>query len=190
MKKIALFLIVLTFAFTAQAQLTKGNWIIGGNATYSKNASKGTDAGNSKIRALDILGNIGYFPLPKFATGLILNTLFTKQKLPQSNTGSTQNNLGGGVFIRYYFLKESNRINVFTDEGLVYSVLKTKTAGTHFNDFKSLSYYFSAGTVVFVNSSVGAEFIVSYNRSKAVKFDSRGETLQFRVGLQFYLENQ
>lgn len=194
MRKILLYIIFTSFSFVAGAQITKGNWLIGGNMSYAKNNSEGTDATNSKSREINVSGNIGYFPFSKFATGLLLNTFLSKARFPQVNgttVTNTQNSFGGGVFARYYFLKEDNRVNVFTDEGVIYSSLKSKTTGSQSDDeFKSINYYLSAGTVIFLNTSVGAEFIVSYNRSKAYKFDSKGETLRFKIGLQFHLEKE
>lgn len=194
MKKILMYIIVLCFSFKANAQITQGNWLIGGNISYAKKNSEGANASNSKTRAIDISGNIGYFPFSKFATGLLLNTFLSKVKNPQidgTTTIATQNSLGAGVFARYYFLKEDNRVNVFTDEGVIYSSLKVKNSGIQMGDeFTSLDYYLSAGAVIFLNASVGAEFIVSYNRTKAYNFDSRGETLQFKIGLQFHLEKE
>jgi hypothetical protein len=194
MRKILLYIIFFCFSVNASSQITQGNWLIGGNISYVKNNSEGTDATNSKSREISVSGNIGYFPFSKFATGLLLNTYLSKAKYPRENGPndvSTQNSFGGGVFARYYFLKEENRVNLFTDEGVIYSSLKVKNSGVQTGDlFKTLDYYLSAGTVIFLNTSVGAEFIVSYNRSKAYKFDSRAESLQFKIGLQFHLEKE
>jgi hypothetical protein len=181
------------FVTNSYSQLSKGNWLVGGSISYSKENSRGTDAVDSKGRNIDISGNVGYFIVSKFAAGIRLNSFFSKQNYPQIDgtySANTQNNLGIGPFVRYYFLKEDNTINIFSDEGIIYSALTVKTPNTEKSHFNSFQYYLSGGAVVFLNSSVGIELVLSYYNTKAIKYDSKGESFQFKVGLQFHLEKE
>jgi len=193
MKKLAVLFLFSVFIIKSHSQITKGNWLVGGSMAYSKENSSRNDVVNRKERTIDVSGNVGYFIVPKLTGGIRLNSFFSKQKYPQidgSYSTISQNNLGVGPFARYYFLNAENQINIFTDEGILYSVLRIKSTSTQKSYEKTLKYYFSGGAVIFLNTSVGIELILSYNNTKVIKYDSKGESVQFRVGLQFYLEKE
>ncbi len=125
--------------------------------------------------------------------GIKLGAKLDKVKIPQVNgTNNTLigNQLGIGPFIRYYFLNINNRVNVFSDASAQYSFITSKSTGSIENKFKSIDYSIFVGSVIFLNSSVGLEFLLGYNNSKALDIDSRGEALQLRVGLQIHLEKE
>lgn len=189
--KILFLAFVLFFIFySAQGQLTKGNWLTGGSLAYSKSESAGSDATNSKTSVLGISSNVGYFFRTKVALGFILNAQFTSEKYPQVNgTINTirQNKYSIGPFIRYYFLNQDNRVNLLSQVGLTYSILSNKSIGSVDNKFKSVDYSIDAGPVIFFNSSVGMEFLIGYNSSNAVDFDSRGRSIKFKIGFQIHL---
>ena len=193
-KNKGLFLIDFFLSASTQAQLTKGNWLVGGNFSYLKDKSGGVDAVNSNSRTITVSPNIGYFAFDKFASGLRLNLAFTKQKYPEVNGTSysiSQNLLGAGPFLRYYFLDREKRINVFSEGNFEYSVLFINNGLSAPQDnFKSLRYGLSAGSVIFFNSAVGLEFIGSYTHSSAVEADSKGESIAFKIGFQIHLEKE
>ncbi len=191
MKKITTALLMtLIFYLDSNGQITKGNWLVGGNFSYSGAKSKGNDAVNSKTRNIDIVSNVGFFLHDKIAAGIKLNTAFSKQKYPQvdgSTNSIVQNKYGIGPFLRYYFLNAENRINIFSDVNANYSVTSNKS-----NDVRSkeIDYSFFAGAVVFLNTSVGMEFLLGYNNSNAVNADAVGESIQFKIGFQIHLEKE
>jgi hypothetical protein len=191
MKKITILVLVTFFlSINSKGQITKGNWLLGGNLAYSKLNSEGNDAINSKSRNIDIMSNIGYFLYDKLAAGIKLNTLSSKQKYPQVNgTYNTivQNRIGIGPFIRYYFLGTDERVNIFSDAGILYSYLSNRSTSSV---EKSLEYSISAGTVIFLNTSVGLEFLLAYNNTKVFNIDAKGETFQFKIGFQIHLEKE
>ena len=127
----------------------------------------------------------------KLAAGIRVSTVFTKDNYPQTNGGNNstiQNLFGAGPFIRYYFLDKQKQINIFSDANISYSLLTSKNTGGQTNKFKTLDYSVSAGSVIFLNSAVGLEFILGYNNASAYEYDSKGEKFSFRIGFQIHLE--
>ncbi len=191
MKKLFFFAGLIMFFTNAKSQLTKGNWLMGGTGSYSRQKSSGADATNSRRRLIELKPNIGYFFTDKFATGLRTDITLTKDKYPQTDgteTEAVQNSFGLGPFVRYYFLNAENRFNIFSDADLLYSNLTVKGTGRAQSSFKTLAYTLSAGGVAFLNSSVGLECMVSYYGSNAFDYDAKGKTISFRIGFQIHLE--
>lgn len=181
---------ILIFCLTivTRSQITKGNWLVGGNLSYSKSNSKGVDATNSKGRNIDVTSTIGHFLYDKLAAGIKLNTIFSKQKNPEiDGTYSTniQNSIGIGSFVRYYLLEFDNRINIFPEASILQSFLSNNITD---KVEKTWAATVSAGTVIFLNSSVGLEFLFSYNHIKVLEIDSKGNVFQFKIGFQIHLE--
>ncbi len=78
-KSILLFFIAFIFYNNADSQITKGNWLVGGNASFLFTNSN-TGGINSKVNKIDIAPDIGYFFIDKFAAGVRLsyNRHYTK----------------------------------------------------------------------------------------------------------------
>jgi len=69
-KNKGLFLVALFLSGIAQAQLTKGNWLVGGNASYSSTQSENAASTTTTNRkSLTAEPDIGYFFFDKFAVG-------------------------------------------------------------------------------------------------------------------------
>ncbi|MCO5237936.1 MAG: hypothetical protein M9904_14575 [Chitinophagaceae bacterium] len=181
MKKIIL-LLFITSAFynIADCQITKENWLVGGNAAFSQLQSSSRSAAQSKRTSFQITPLVGYFLWDKFAAGLNPSLTYVS-----NNVGSTNTIINIGPFIRYYFLNEENIINLFAESGYAYGSItgKGQEKGQHLNTFS-----FSGGPVIYFNSSVGLEFIIAYNTTKAVGFSGNNSKLQFGIGFQIHLE--
>jgi Outer membrane protein beta-barrel domain len=192
MKKTILLIITASiFINNANSQITKGNWMVGGNFNYSKSKTSGTYASDKKFREIDVLPSIGYFAFNKTALGIKAKLYFTKEKLPQPNgteISSVQNNLGIGPFARYYFLPAEKMVNVYLEGNTFYKETTVKSPGSTNAKFKAFDYSFVGGLVLFLNSSVGIEFSLGYYNSKAINLDGRGEDLKFGIGFQIHLE--
>jgi hypothetical protein len=187
-------MVIVTFItiYTANCQVSKNNWLLGGNLSYSKSKSKGLDAVNSTIRTIDLMPNVGYFVLDKFVIGVKPAIQLRKELNPQldgSITTNTTTSFGIGPFVRYYFLDKDNRINIFSDIGGNYNTVTHKSSIIDYK-YISLDYSLFAGTAIFLNSSIGLEFMLGYVNSRDLEFDARGEIFQFRIGLQIHLEKQ
>ena len=191
MKTITCIVLTILFSTASMAQLTKGNWLMGGNASYSAQKSRGQNTIVSDTKLLDIQSNVGYFIIDKLAGGLIINGQLYHIKYPQPD-GSIgeewRNSIGTGPFIRYYFLSTDNRINIFSAANFLYTFNWGKSSYTSTYNDNASSYEISGGAVVFLNTSVGAEVSLGYNKKSYTDFDSKGEGIVFRIGFQIHLE--
>ncbi|CAN5369439.1 hypothetical protein BH23BAC2_BH23BAC2_20450 [soil metagenome] len=171
------FLLSLTFSLTAHAQITKGNWLVGGDASFNSTTVHDSDGNETgKAHGIRIYPNIGHFFFDKFAVGLT----------PSFNYGNTKNGPSSvgysiGPFARYYFLKPENLINLFADANFIYFSSKTKG----FSSTNNSSYRIKAGPVLYFNSSVALEFTIGYN---SAKFSTTTNTLELGFGFQIHLE--
>ncbi|UOK43079.1 MULTISPECIES: hypothetical protein [Flavobacterium] len=177
--KFLLFITLVSF-FTSNAQITKGNWMVGGDASYTN--SKVTDSNNKIIgssNSVRIFPNIGYFVIDKFALGINGNFNYGKGNGSASSIG-----YGAGPFARYYFLDTENSINLFAEANYNYWISKTQG----FDSGNGSSYKFKVGPVIYFNSSVGLEMSLSYNTEKLSDYTSKYFIVGF--GLQVHLEKE
>lgn len=111
MNKIKIFTIISTFIWlTANSQISKGYWLLGGNADFKSSTEK--SALRETTTKLDFIGynvnpNVGYFILDKLAIGLNANISSSKYNEDKTSVG-----YGLGPFARYYFLKPDKQINL------------------------------------------------------------------------------
>ena len=190
MKNLNLFFIAIalfTYSIT-NAQITKGNWMLGGNGnfSYSKYESKNTSSTSGttinyvKTGSYYILlePNIGYFIKDKFALGFKMsftNIVNDGEPLKLSNSRVAFN-----PYLRYYFLKVDNDYNLFVEPSYyIYSNNNLSDAN---------GYGLKSGFVFFLNSSVGIEPTISYVHSENEKF--QGNRLLFGIGFQIHLEKK
>ena len=182
-KTILLFLIVSTFYNHANSQITKGNWLVGGNATFSRLQNSSTASAQFKQTNFEIRPVFGYFLKDKFAIGLDPSLTYGSNIINNSNNSSTSFSIG--PFIQYYFLDTGNMVNLFVETGYDYYAITGKALGKgqHLNTFS-----FSGGPVIYFNTSVGLEFIIAYSTTKVVGFSGNNNKIQFGVGFQIHLE--
>jgi hypothetical protein len=187
MKPIKLFFIT-AFLFTgvANAQITKGNWMVGGSGSFTSSKNTSTDGfdGNTstwKQNTLQLIPNIGYFLTDKLAVGAAVN--FNYYGSPDSDLKGTHS-YGIGPFIRYYFLKPESRINVFAEASYHYGFTNQSVIGK----FETNGYAFKAGPAIFLNSSVALECTLQYNYTKVNANSSDSGNFVVGLGFQIHLE--
>lgn len=183
MKTLTLFfLIVFTTVLTVNAQITKGNWMVGGDANFFTNKTEfdsNENINTSETSYLRFTPGIGYFFIDKLSGGISINFNFIE---PFKSVSSQS--YGFEPFFRYYFLESENQINLFSQInyhiGFGKNGLGTST--------KTHGYGLKLGTSLFLNSSVGIEFSLNYNKTKNTldKTDIRN-TKQFLIGLGFQI---
>lgn len=184
-----LFKLLLTslwfFAITSNAQITKGNWMFGGDASFSnktnyQNEFKATS--KVKFTELDINANAGYFFMDKLQAGIRVGYSDYKVK---TFTGSDRHFLNYGVYSRYYFLKPEKLVNIFLDGE--YFIGSIANASGEFKDNIN-GYAISAGPTIFLNSSVAIELGIEYSSTKFKGINNTTENnLQFSLGFQIFL---
>ncbi|MCO5236310.1 MAG: hypothetical protein M9933_08580 [Chitinophagaceae bacterium] len=186
-KIIALVLPLFLSAVAVDAQITQGDWMVGGDFSYSRSRSSGNDAVNSTSGTVNIGINAGYFFYDRIVAGVHLNTILRKEKVADAERAYIQNTYSAGPFMRYYFLDVENRVNLFADAGALYLVEASGPGGWDKSRLQSVSYSVSVGTVVFLNTSVGVECLLAYDNTNVLKFDTGSKVFQFKVGLQIHL---
>lgn len=183
--KVILSIILLSF-LNNYSQITKNNWLIGGNGNLSfvkyeeKNSNNNLIINNnSKSESFEILlePNIGYFIKDKFAVGLKIGfaNAFNKEKTFQIN----QTQFSISPFVRYYFLEVDKDFNVFIEPS--YYRFSYKSIGE-----ASQGYGLKFGHVYFLNSSVGFETSLNYQYRESDQNKTNSMFIGF--GFQLYLE--
>ena len=184
------FLLLLCCTLTAHAQLEQGTWLVGGAFNFSTEESN-TPYSNSTIASVyrntnfKINPSIGYFLFDKLAAGI--KPQFTWYKsTPISNAMGTANYIRFwiGPFIRYYLLNPAKQWNLLTEANYQYEITVHKP-----DKVGSNNYSFNAGPVVYLNSSVGVEFLMGYyylTYGMGEQF-SEFRGVQLNIGLQIHL---
>jgi hypothetical protein len=183
MKTLKITITILLFTITTNAQITKGNWMVGGYANYYNSSSESMNSSgstsSSKGSSINVSPTIGYFIINNLACGLSGNFVLS---IPEQ--GNNVTSYGAGPFVSFYFLKPEKRINILSQVGYYY--------GTSSNDSKYNSYNFKAGPVIYFNSSVGLELTIDYSVSK-YSYTSSSEftfkSLSIGFGFQIHLKN-
>lgn len=129
---------------------------------------------NNKGTYVNLNPNIGYFFIDNLAigTGAELNIQ------SKFDTG-----LGISPYVRYYFLKNEKEINLFSE--LSYKISKSSGVGSV--KFETLNL--KAGTVYFLNSSVGIEAALNYSNLKS-NYDLHSNNIFLSIGFQIHLERK
>lgn len=164
----------------ANAQLTKGNWLVGGSGSFSSTKFESDATSKSTLTHLRLSPNTGYFFLDKFAAGLRIS--FSRQT--QDVTGSgifNQTNIDLGPFVRYYFLPTEKQLNFLVDAAYQYGKEKEANVAR-----STLSV--NAGPAFYFNSSVGLEFLAGYSIEKYRNFAGSNNTFSLSIGFQIHLE--
>lgn len=180
MKSIFLSIAICFFTIFSFGQITKNNWMIGGNASFSSLKSSSTASLRYKQTSIQISPIVGYFIKDKFAVGIKPSLIYGSNTIANS---STVFNIG--PFIRYYLLNSEKIVNIFSEASYAYGSISDKGQGTKQT---SNSFSFSAGPVIYFNSSVGLEFSLMYTSSKINGFDGNNNEIKFGAGFLFYLE--
>lgn len=185
MKTIKILISLTLFLTTpSYSQINKGNWMVGGNASFNNNSNSLNDGPNVKSSTFLVNPNIGYFLFDKFTTGIKTGLIIYLRKDSPSETG-----YNFGPYLRYYFLKQDKVLNLFLEGNYNYGRYNTT------NSAVTNSYGFTAGPVIFLNSSVAIELGLNYSKlvsKQDIGFIQKNEQSNFSVliGLQIHLEKQ
>jgi hypothetical protein len=178
-KKTIPILICLLLALISNAQITKGNWMVGGSgnftnykSTFNNNNTEITQTGSG----LNILPNLGYFITDNVALGAVLSFSFSNPSGENNNSHS----YGVSPFVRYYIRKSDKMINPFLQTSYGFYEGKSDFGGAN----KTTGYTIKGGSAIFFNSSVALELSLSYDSSK---FNSDVKSNNFTVGIGFQI---
>ncbi|GGW55916.1 hypothetical protein DFQ11_101549 [Winogradskyella epiphytica] len=174
MRTLFFFLVVAT-SVSLNAQITKGNWLIGGNGEFTSQSFEFDNGSSSKREYLTIKPNVGYFLKDKFAVG---------SSLRYENFDSF-NIYGVGVFTRYYFLNLEKQFNLFVQLHYDFTHTVSDVNSIDDNALNSSFYGIRLGQVIFFNNVVGMEFSLVYEKGNLQ--DSNSDSFKAVLGFQIHL---
>lgn len=174
-KTVILFVLILNS--TANGQITKGYWLLSGNASISSSKSSSAASIQFKQTDIQVSAGLGHFFLDKFAVGIRPSFSYGS-----NNVGNSSSVFRIGPFIRYYILQPESIVNVISDASYSHGFF---SGGSNSN---ALSLY--VGPVIYFNTSVGMEFLLGYSTIKNVGYAGSDSKIQFAIGFQFHLEKE
>ncbi len=191
MKPFVILCLLITCSFAANSQISKGYWLLGGGGEFYSYISRHTSTvynSEYKYTKIDLSSNVGFFVKDRLAIGI--RPAFSSNK-GESIPGGIRTNIQRywiGPFMRYYFLKPRKQVNILTDISYQYGILDVDDPGklNKLNQFSAM-----VGPAVYLNNSVGIEFLLGYSSSMEEwegiqKLSTEG--LQIRLGFQIHLK--
>lgn len=211
---VSLLLLILIFQ-SANAQLKKNQWMVGGVAEFSYDNSEETPnnvKSETKLTAYEVSPGIGYFFADRFCAGLRVSFvgLTNKNEFEASTIFSTSyskseiKNSGIGIspFLRYYFLPVGKKVNLFADASYAYTMEKSKvksivaygdnqnpptiTESRSSRKLNSNNFMLAAGPAFFINQNVSFELTIGYGLKKEGKNDITTNRIMFGTGFQVF----
>jgi hypothetical protein len=175
-----LFLVLITFS-NANAQITKGNWIVGGSFSYIRINNSSPNNALYKESILNIKPIFGYFLKDKFALGL--RSEFNNVTIIDGNRSSNYR-LDFGPFLRYYFFPVNKSVNLFSESAYLLSLWKSDASKWGSNN----GFLINVGPAVYLNNIVGLEFTLGYSSQFWKNNNGSLNNIRTGIGLQIHLE--
>lgn len=192
MKKLIISYLFILFCLAANSQITKGYWLIGGSGkfdSYNQKTILGTLNTEWNYTNIDISPSVGYFVKDRVAFGV--RSTFSSIKGADVRGGIRQDEYTFwiGPFSRYYFFKPGKQVNILTDISC-----QIGTSNVIYDKNKLQKFSAMVGPAIYLNNSVGLEFLLGYNSSlekfagggMGEKYSKKG--FQVEVGLQIHLK--
>lgn len=185
MKKILISVLFIIAANAAFSQINKGQWMVGGNLSFTSSKDKTTVGGESQsgktTTILSFNPDAGYFFMDKFAGGLRLNLT--------TATGG-YSSLFVGPFLRYYLLPTAQKVNIFADGTFGFGSSKASSTD---KSQSATAFQIMAGPAIFLNEHTALQ-IAPFFRSESSTEDVGGTKYKFSttnfgamVGFQIHL---
>jgi hypothetical protein len=180
MKKLLFAAAMLVFGATANAQLQKGNFMVGGELAA---ANFGLDSGSAY--SLQITPQAAFFVQDNWAVGP-----YVKLGFAGANSQTTFD-YGVGALSRYYFSPGEQGLDNLLKHGRFFLEGNAGIGGRNISDgggsANGLDLGFGPGYTYFVTKNIGLDASVKFNGN--LGFGSAGNTtdLGFRLGLNIFL---
>ncbi len=181
--KISLVLIAIFLYVTANSQINKGYWLVGGNINYSSTSYQSDFGSRSQAFDFKVAPNLGYFAANKFAVGFKSNIGKSGFKLNTDVGNPYYIDFNLGPFLRYYLLPVDKQYNLLTEIYYQYGFIGSNGK----SNVSKNTFSLQGGTEVYFNSSIGLEFLIGYTTTKYVGYSGRNNQVQFGIGLQAHL---
>ncbi|HEY5461895.1 MAG TPA: outer membrane beta-barrel protein [Hanamia sp.] len=176
------------FNYNADAQLTKGCWLTGGDASFKSITSSPHTSTGSTQSITEISPIIGYFFFDKFSAGLKADILFNHYSIGDPRITSNSSNYLFGPYLRYYFLNGDKIVNLLAEANYEYGISTIKNDGVSQKPSKYQQFTFMAGPAFFFTRSVALEFTVGYYYANEIGFNSGNRGFQMGLGFMIHLE--
>ena len=181
MKKVlfATLLAVSASAAFAQSNINKGDWMVGGNASFDSEKD-----GDYKTTTISLSPNVGYFFINNFAGGLRAGVSSSTFKF--GSTKETESAFLLSPFVRYYFLPSTQKVNIFADGSFGFGQAKYEVAGIE-TEYNFTQFAISAGPAIFLTPATALEISLGYNSSKLEDAEDRSNSFGVNIGFQIHL---
>ncbi|MBZ9651545.1 hypothetical protein [Psychroflexus montanilacus] len=172
------FFSILLLSLSLSAQINKGDWLVGGNASFDYSESKPGSINPAKAFTFDIAPNVGYFIIDQLALGTKLNYL--RNRFESNDFDGTFESLFLTPFVRYYILKSDKMLNPFAESSYRFSIL---------NSENSEQFTVGGGLAVFVNQNIAYEITLNYLNTTINNADNNlgSQGLMLGLGIQIHL---
>jgi len=185
MKTIILLSFLLALTATAFTQISKGQFLIGGNINFESTKDENSVNGTHESTNYFISPNIGYFIINKMAIGLRID--FRSYNSKSQNLETHYINTSISPFLRYYFLPLQRKVNAFIDASYIHDKSKWSSDSNPAYFVKTKGYYFSGGPSIFLTDQIALEFTLGYRHTKSDDFgDTRVNKFSSGFGLQIH----
>ncbi|QDP86376.1 porin family protein [Chryseobacterium sp. SNU WT5] len=177
MKKLLITGAVALLGITAQAQLQKGNWMVGSQVANVKFTNG---------FSMNLTPNLAYFVQDRWAVGAQVGLNVVS---PQG-TSATQTDWSIAPFTRYYFT--SNEIDNLLNNGAFFAEGSAGFGGNNSSTGSStngVDLGIGAGYAYFITPSVGLEALLKYKGLVGGGNTTAQGNLYLGVGFQIYLPN-
>lgn len=173
MKKV-LFAALMTIAVQGVfAQVNKGQWLVGGNASFASHKQD-----DVKATEFTFSPNAGYFFIDKLAGGLRVDLASFKYKDADANSRFLVS-----PFVRYYFLDAAQKVNLFADASYGFGSVKSEGESESQNGFA-----ISAGPAIFLTPNTALEFALQYRSMGGDYYgDDNLNSFGVNIGFQIHL---
>ncbi|MBS1736192.1 MAG: hypothetical protein JSS98_06230 [Bacteroidetes bacterium] len=197
MKYFFLFSFILALSISANGQLDKNYWLVGGSGSfYSYNddfTTTGQPTVSGKLTDINLSANVGYFFFDKFAAGVRPGFYSIKTRIPYTQGGAQTHGtiIYVGPFIRYYLLNKEKQFNILVDGAYQFGSHLQGISDRDKGVIRNASIM--TGPVLFFNNSVGIELLVGYLYQKKTLdnpqsgFSSEKKGFNISIGFQIHL---
>ena len=177
----------------ANAQVKKGNVLVGGNVGFSTNTvEQDGAAGKQTNTAFNISPKAGYALSDKWMVGVFVGTTFStyKDELTEPDTESKNNMIAPGVFVRNYHML-GEKVALFGEANVSYGFGSTKQNDTKVYENKEIQANIVPGISYFVNKRIVLEGVfggINYTNAKRERVVDGNETTNSTFSFDFTKE--
>lgn len=193
MRYIIVLFVVVTYG--ANGQIEKGNWLVGGNLSYSSVKSTFNQGGSSftnKSTTYTIQPRVGYFPINNLVAGLAIELANSKSETGTNPTIETNSRAFTiSPFVRYYLF---GKIFLQADYGRGNSVASISPSNSPEKEYTVSRWSAGFGYAAFLNKNTAVEMLLGSRSStlNEVGGSNRNTTDEVfvGVGMQVYLSKR